>query len=229
MKANTYGYFVVSIFPIYSLSNLEKFNSACILAFVTMPNSLHLKKKKKAKMRAGGDRGYLARTARKDLFKEVTLEQSLEGCERVAKERSGDSGPVRENSEGKGQEEGRSLAHSGWCGWVAVGKVKNETTWTTNEKIRQVLMAIRAMMKVKRMTGTGVCLYPKGHLASNYGAAVDPLCELAYGINLSVPQCEDTDLSKRQRNGTPYPKGSCGLSKALMLNDLVLNLNLYCP
>ena len=29
-------------------------------------------------------------------------------------------------------------------------------------------MAIRAVVRVKEMTETGVCLHPKGHLASDY-------------------------------------------------------------
>ena len=29
-------------------------------------------------------------------------------------------------------------------------------------------MAIRAVVRVNEMTETGVCLHPKGHLASNY-------------------------------------------------------------
>ena len=59
-------------------------------------------------MRAGGPAVILAKT----LFKEVTFEQRLEGCESVSSVRSGDGVPGKENSNGKGWDEGKSLAHS---------------------------------------------------------------------------------------------------------------------
>lgn len=74
-----------------------------------------------------GTGAVLARTARKSLIKEVIFEQSLEGCERAAKERSGNSVPIRGNSEGQSWEEvGKSLAYSGWPGWMAVSKGRTE-------------------------------------------------------------------------------------------------------
>ena len=90
-----------------------------------MPNSLHAhthSHTQNAKMRTCGTGAILAGT----LFKEVTLEQSLKGCESVSSVRSCDGVPGKENSNGKGRDEGKSLAHSALCAWEAEGKERRE-------------------------------------------------------------------------------------------------------
>lgn len=52
----TYGCSVTTLFPIYSVSNLEKLNLPCAFAFVIAPSSRH----KNGQMRAGRDRGYFS-------------------------------------------------------------------------------------------------------------------------------------------------------------------------
>ena len=68
-----------------------------------MPNSLHAhthSHTQNAKMRASGTGAISAGT----LFKEMTFEQSLEGCERVSSVRYGDGVPGKENSNEKSWE-----------------------------------------------------------------------------------------------------------------------------
>lgn len=78
------------------------------------------------------------------------------------------------------------------------------------QKIRQVLTAIRAVMRLNRIAARelnepGVCLHPnyKLKLGSNYSTASYQPHKLI-GLNLPVPKCPD--LSNGHNNGT-HPIG----------------------
>lgn len=87
----------VSIFPIFSLSSLEKLNPVHISAlWLCQILSMKMPKQGQAQTRV-----ILTRTARKGLSKEVIFGKILKECERAAKKRSGDSVPVWGNSTGK--------------------------------------------------------------------------------------------------------------------------------
>lgn len=90
---------------------------------------------------------------------------------------------------------------------------------TAKEKRRQDLRAIRAVMRVNRMSARGmnwpgVCLHPnhKLKLGSNYSTASYQLHKLTEGLNLPVPQYPDLSNG---HSGT-YPIGLLLISNTLV-------------